>query len=121
MNNTLTSAEIAQMRSDIEGLVLPDTGDLLTVTYVSDGQGGMVETWGTATANVACRLDYMTGAESVFGGALRPYSGYNLTVPYNTALTAASRFSIGGDVYQVVEVDADKSWNLFLRAKVEKV
>jgi head-tail adaptor len=121
MTSTLTTAEIAQMRADVEDLVLPDTGDILSVTQVSDGQGGFTDTWGTATADVKCRLDYMTGMEAVFGGALKPYSGWNLTVPYNTTLTAAHRFYLSGNTYAVVEVDTDKSWNLFIRAKVEKV
>ena len=121
MSSTLTSAEIAQMRLDVEDMVLPDKGYILTLTQVSDGQGGFTDTWGTASAYTKCRLDYMTGTEAVFGGALKPYSGWNLTVPYNTSITQANRFSLNGDTYAVVEVDTDKSWNLFIRARVEKV
>ena len=121
MNNTLSDAEITQMRTDVEGLVLPDKGSVLSVAYTPDGQGGFVEAWGTASSNVPCRLDFMTGMEAVFGAALKPYSGWNLTVPYNTTLTTAHRFYLNGNTYQVAEVDTDKSWNLFLRARVEKV
>ena len=45
---TLTTAEITQMRTDVETL-LPDVGDVLSLTQASDGQGGFTDTWGTAT------------------------------------------------------------------------
>ena len=121
MSSTLTTAEIAQMRADVEDLVLPDKGYILTLSQVSDGQGGFTDTWGTATAYTKCRLDYLSGMEAVFGGALKPYSGWNLTVPYSGTLTTQHRFYLNGDTYAVVELDTDKSWNLFVRAKVVKV
>lgn len=121
MNNTLTSSEINQMRDDLEGLVLPDKGYILTLTQTSDGQGGFTDSWGTADAYTKCRLDYLTGTESVFGGALKPFSGYNLTVPHDTALTTEKRFLLNGDTYAIVEIDNEKSWNIFLRCRVEKV
>ncbi len=121
MSNTLTTAEITQMRADLQDVALPDTCIILTGTAVSDGQGGETRTWGTTTTGVKCRVDHLTGMEAVFGGALKPFAGYNLTVPYNTALTQANRVEHGGVTYNVSEVDTDKSWALFKRAKLEKV
>jgi len=121
MNNTLTATELASMRDDLEGLVLPDKGYILTLTQTSDGQGGFTDSWGTATAYTRCRLDFLNGTEAVFGGALKPFSGWNLTVPHDTSLTTEQRFLLNGDTYAVVEIDGDKSWSLFLRARVERV
>lgn len=121
MNNTLTAAELTSMRDDLEGMVLPDKGYILTLTLTADGQGGFTESWGTATAYTRCRMDYLTGTEAVFGGALKPFSGYNLTVPYSATITTDHRFYLNGDTFAVVEIDSDKSWKLFQRAKVEKV
>ena len=120
MTNTLTAAEIASMRADLQDVALPDTCIILTGTATSDGQGGMSIAWGTTTTGVKCRVDHLTGMEAVFGGALKPFAGYNLTVAYNTVLTAANRVEHGGVTYSVIEVDPDKSWALFLRARLER-
>jgi len=121
MSSTLTTAEIAQMRADVEDVVLPDKGVILSVTQVSDGQGGFTDTWGTAYRNVKCRLDYVSGMETVYGGAVRPFSGWALTLPYDTTITTNNRFLLNGDTYSIIELDTDKSWNLFIRARVEKL
>ena len=49
----LTAREVAQMQADAESL-MPDTCTILSVAYTSDGEGGMTEAWGTATASVKC-------------------------------------------------------------------
>ena len=123
---TLTTAEITQMRTDVETL-LPDVGDILSLTQASDGQGGFTDTWGTATANVACRLDPLMGhtmvgsMETMAGAAIQPYSRFTLTVPNGTAITAANRFLLSGTSYNVISLDTGRSWNLCKRMIVEKV
>jgi len=124
MSSTLTSAEIAQMRADVEDIALPDTCNILSGTQTFDGQGGGTVTWGTTTAGVKCRLDYTSaafqgGMEAVFGAALKPFAGYYLTVPYNTSLTTANRVVHGTITYNVSEVTSGKSWSLFLYARLE--
>ena len=120
MTNFLTDAELTQMRADVADVALPDTCDVLSLTQVSDGQGGFADTWGAATASVACRLDYRGGIESVAGGAVRPFTGWYLTIPYDTSLTTANRIYHGTISYNVIEVDANKSWSLFLYARLER-
>ncbi len=121
MTNLLTAAEIEQMQADFEDVALPDTCNILSVTRTYDGQGGYTDTWGTATASVACRLDYRTGFETLSGGAVQPYTGWYVTVPHDTSLTSANRVQVGTISYNVVDVDEGHSWELFLRARVEKV
>lgn len=118
---SLTSAEIASMRADLEDTVLPDTCDILSVTRTSDGQGGWTDAWATATEDVACRIDFRGGVESIAGAAVQPFSGYVLTVPHDTTLTTAHRIYHGTIYYNVIEVDNSHSWQLFLRARLEKV
>jgi len=123
---TLTTAEITQMRTDVETL-LPDVGDVLSLTQASDGQGGFTDTWGTATANVACRLDPLMGqvmlgsVETMAGAAIQPYSRFTLTVPNGTTITAANRFLLSGTSYNVVSLDIGRSWDLCKRIIVEKI
>lgn len=116
----ITSAELTQMRVDILDL-LPDTCALLTVTHSSDGQGGNTDTWGTATASVACRLDQKKASEVIVSAGVRPFSGWMLTLPYNTTINEQYRIEHGGNTYNVISVDGDKSWSVTIRAEVDRV
>ena len=117
----ITSDELAQIRADVAGL-LPDTGQILGVTLAGDGQGGMTETWGTATANIAYRLDPVRGREQVAGAALQDYHTFVLTLPHNASLTPAHRFQAeDGTLFSVTSVDTQKSWRVSVRAIVERL
>ncbi len=113
---TLTAAELDDMRATIETL-LPDTCVIKTLTTVPNGMGGQTETWApSGTAN--CRLDRRSGNERLAGGAIRAYSEWVLTVPYNTALTTGNQVEHSGITYNVTEVNSDKSWKDCVRATV---
>lgn len=122
--SALTADELVQMRADLETL-LPDTCNLLTVTQAADGQGGYTDTWGTATTNLACRLDNSGrtsgNTRSVSGDSLRPFSSWILTVPQDTTLTTAYRVEHGGNTYSVTSVSAGGSWLGVKRAQLERL
>ena len=120
MSIGLTTAELAQIRSDIADL-LPDTGHILSLTQVSDGQGGFTDTWGTATANVACRVDAQSGKEALESAAIQPFHRYMLTVPYDTTITTANRFYHSTTTYNIISVNDDQSWKGDKRAVLEKL
>ena len=121
---SITSAELAQMRDDIE-LLLPDTCAILSVTRASDGQGGWTDTWGTATASVKCRLDAINpkgrNQELVIGGAVKPFHTYVLSLPHGTSITTANRVEVSGQTFSVTGVDLGKSWSAVVRCIVEIV
>lgn len=118
----LSNGDLFYMRDALEEL-LPDTCNVLTQTIVIDGQGGAAQTWGTAQAGVACRLDpgRKEMVERVTGAALQPYSYWWLTLPHGTGLNEQQRIEHGGEVYNVVGVDTDKSWSASVRAVVQRV
>lgn len=118
--SALTSAELASMQDTIDDL-LPDTCDLLSSTFAADGQGGGTMTWATASASVACRLDYVRGNERVTGGALQPFTGYVLTLPHDTTVTTAYRVLHKSVTYSIQAVSSTKSWGACVRAWLEKV
>ena len=70
----LSNSELAYMREAIDDL-LPDTCNILSVTETNNGMGGVVQTWGTATAGVICRVDVtnLRSGEQVTGGSLKPF------------------------------------------------
>jgi len=120
MSIGLTAKELAQMRADIEDL-MPDTCDILSVAYTSDGEGGMAETWGTATAGVHCRIDYRSGRETMTGGAIQPYNKAVLSLPYNTPISTTNRVKSGDYTWAVKSLNDGQSWQAVKRAELERV
>ena len=116
----ISAADLAQMRDDIEEL-MPDTCTIQSVTLASDGQGSMTETWGTALASVACRLDFIRGNETLTSGAVQPNTTAMLSLPYDTAITTEHRVVHDSVTYNVTSVNKGQSWNIVKRAVLEVV
>lgn len=111
--------ELARLRTDMLAL-MPETCDVLSVTRAADGLGGFVETWGTASAGVACRMDHRVGSEQLTGGAVQAYQGDMLSVPYGTAIATGNRVRYAGGTYNVVSVSEGSSLAV-KRAMVQRV
>jgi hypothetical protein len=118
--SAIDTAMLAAMREAIEDL-LPDTCDILSTSRSFDTMGGWTDTWGTATASVACRLDMKGGVEQLIGGGVRPYTRYMMSLPYNTTVTEANRIQHGGLSYAVISVNTSQSWQAVKRVELEKV
>jgi SPP1 family predicted phage head-tail adaptor len=116
----LSTSELNGMRDAIESL-FPDTCTLLTPSQSSDGAGGFTTTWGTASANVACRLDTREGRETLFNGSVRPFNTFILSLPYDTVITEAYRVRVGSTLYNVTDVNNNVSWNVVKRVQLEEV
>lgn len=116
----LSAADLSQMRDDIE-LLMPDTCTIQSLTLASDGQGGQTETWGTALASAACRLDFIRGDETLTSGAIQPYTTVMLSLPYNTVITTENRVVHDSVTYNVTSVNDGQSWNIVKRAVLEVV
>lgn len=114
------SSMLAAMRSAISEL-LPDTGNILSLTSTPDGAGGQSETWGTVTA-VSCRLDVKEMRDIVSGGAVQSFIKTMLSVPYDTSITEVNRVEHGGITYAVVAPpNSDQSWIAVKRVELERV
>ena len=116
---TLPDAELTQIRLDLEQN-LPDQCNILSLTRTNDSQGGWSEPWGTVGTSIACRLDFIGGAEAVTAGALVPYTRAIVTLPQSTAITAQNKIEHGGNTYTVQAVNLG-SWLGVKRATVQKV
>ena len=116
----LSAGQLAFMREQVLD-TMPDTGTILTGTAVSDGQGGNSQTWAGTTA-IYCRIDVVNGREQTQGGGYKSYQKTQLTLPYNAVISTGNRFAYGSDQYNVVSVSgSDRSWNVTVRAELEKV
>ena len=119
----LTNSELSYMREAI-GELLPDTCNLLTATNTPDGAGGVTTTWGTASASVACRMDYTSqnrADESITAASLRPYSGYILSIPHNTTINTEYRVEHSGFTYNVLSVNNSQSLIAVKRVVLERI
>ena len=110
--------ELTRLQSDIAEL-MPDTGYIMSVTYVQDGYGGMTETWGTAST-VTCRVDYTRGVEVLAGGAVQPTRQLMTTVPYTAAVTTENRFQFNGIQFSISSVNLG-SWLACKRLALEAI
>ena len=118
--SAIDTAMLASMRQAI-GELLPDFCHILSVTNTPDGQGGQTATWGTASANVAFRLDMQTGREMLSGGALQPFTKYKGSLPYDAEVTALNRILHDGITYAVTGVNVSQSWQAVIRVDLEVV
>lgn len=115
----LSDAELTAMRADL-GSLLPDTCVIKAYATTVDGQGGFTESW-TAAGTVACRMDSTSGQRSTVADSTRSFSGFVLTVPFDTDIGETDQVVHGGYTYNVMAVDYDKSWPVVLRAQLERV
>jgi hypothetical protein len=71
---------------------------------------------------VACRLNktiFGQLGERTSGAALQPFA-LGSDLPHDTAITESAAGSRSGDGLQRGRVDGDKSWDLCIRAELEK-
>lgn len=119
----LEAADLAYMRESIAEL-LPDTCNILSVTETADGQGGISQTWGTASASVSCRIDVIRDPrmdELRAGASVRNFQATFLSLPYSATVTVSNRVEHGGLTYNVVSTNTDQSWIAVKRVELERI
>lgn len=90
----LNGSPVTQLRG-LAWLALSDEGQVGEGAVTDDGGGGGATVW-TYGATVACRIDALAGDERMAASKLSDRSTHLITVPPETAMTAASRFVITG-------------------------
>ena len=116
----LSANDLAYMRDSI-GELFPDTCTILSLSWSSDGAGGQTETWGTATSNVPCRVDYQSGKESNKGAALVPYQKAIISMAYDVTITPANRVTVGSNTFSIQAVNNGQSWQGVTRCTAELI
>ena len=119
---TLSDSELEQMRATIQDTAMPDLGNILEVSYTPDAQGGVTEYWRVIETDIPYRLDFKQGNMQIIGGGSKPFSFWQLSLPYSTTITTDNRFQdAGGTRYSISSIDKDKSWCLDMKLTVEAV
>lgn len=121
MYNGLTSAELAQIRADIATL-FPEMCTILSLTKTSDGEGGWTDSWGTATANVPCRIDFGSPSkEQMANNELKPFMQGIVSMAYDVVVTEQNRILLNGTTYSVTGVNSGQSWIGSKQVTVQRV
>lgn len=121
MYNGLTNAELAQIRADIATL-FPEMCTILSLTKTSDGEGGWTDSWGTATANVPCRIDFGSPSkEQMANNELKPFMQGIVSMAYDVVVTEQNRILLNGTTYNVTGVNAGQSWIGTKQVTVQKI
>lgn len=114
----LTAADLAYMRSAINEL-LPDTCNICTITHTPNGMGGCTDTRATIGTAIACRLDMQSGREPTVGGAVQQFTGYTLSLPYDTTIGITNLVEINSADYSVTSINDGQSWIAVKRVTLE--
>jgi hypothetical protein len=117
----LSPSELAQLRSDLTDL-LPDTCRIERATITKSGAYD-VETWGTAVASVACRVDpdNLRQNEDIVGEREAGITRYIVTVPYNTDVQDGDRLVHGGNTYEITMLHDNHSARMARRLRVSQI
>jgi hypothetical protein len=112
--------ELEAMQLAINGL-LPDVCNILSLTKTPNGRGGVTESWGTASENVSCRLDFISGSESTVAMSNQPFTRWIMTLPYSTGVVPTNRIVHNSLTYNVIAINADTSWIASKRVLLEAI
>jgi hypothetical protein len=117
----LTELELELIRSDLSEL-LPDTCRIERPT-TTNTFGSISQTWGTAVASVACRLDPDNVQSQTGQVALREtgIARYTVTFPYDTDVRDDDRIVHNSTTYNIVTLYELHSARGVRRARVETV
>lgn len=111
----LTATDLQSMRAALQES-LPETVTIQRLTRASDGMGGFNETW-AQVASVPGRLSPAgtQPTEGVVASVLQSQQAWIVTLPAGTAVTAADRLQIGSRTFEVIGVQAPRSYEIATR------
>lgn len=115
MVNILSDSELADLRTEIVGL-LPDTCRIERPTY-TNVKGKTVETWGTAVASAACRIDPLRqNVPSIVANQEQGGARWQLTLEWDADVKDGDRIVANSKIYQVEQLHEDHSLRAVRRA-----
>lgn len=111
----LSTSDIAAMRTALTAS-MPDSVAISRATSVSDGYGGLTETWATV-ATVAGRVSPTGYApdERAVAQRLGNVSSWVVTMPALTDVRVTDRLAVGSRTFEVKEVLGPRSYEVSRR------
>lgn len=117
MTSFLGAAELAAMR-EVETLAMPGTAYIVRYVLVPDGMGGNTQTW-TTVGTCICDVWMMNlrDREAARGGQVTSLTGWFITVPFGTDITAKDWVTINARTFQITAVPNGETWQTALRCE----
>jgi SPP1 family predicted phage head-tail adaptor len=117
----LSAAQLSQMRAQ-QTASLDQTCTLRTPAgEVSDDAGGTTPSGSVTDASVACRLGIPNGQEREIAARLGRDITATITFPHGTAVATTQQIVVGGNTYEVVDVNDDSSYKTATRVGVRRL
>lgn len=115
---TLTSGELAAIRSDFRTQILDSTCTILRPATSPDGAGGLTSADGTVASDVACRIGraQTRGGAGESAGQLAYPDAYILDVAHDQDLAEGDRIVANSTTYEVVHVEDGAVQWMFLKS-----
>lgn len=112
------TAEIAAQQTEVLN-TFNDSVVISRLTEVSDGQGGIDESW-SSVGTADCRFVVNTGSKSQVGAQMLRSGDYTLTVPFDTDIQEDDKATLesSGYVFRVLFVDDVRVWRTAIRVQV---
>lgn len=122
MTGLLTAGELTKLRATASAM-LPGTATIQTRSTVSDGMGGVTESWADTYTLVPCKLD-IAGRQATLpgeGDQFQVHSPWVLTIAYDQAIATGNRAIVQGDTFEVLNVADDHHYRTLRRAELKRV
>lgn len=116
----LSAQELSGLRSTLSAS-MPDQVVVSRSTATSDGMGGQSEVW-AAAGTVAARISPAgAGLDDLVGGEAVNVAPWVVTVPHGTNITDRDRIEWQGQTFEVIGVNAPRSWSACVRVECREV
>lgn len=121
MPDPFSTNDLTRMRST-QTAHQPDTCTILSLTETIQSSGHILSTWGTLSADVACRFVPMSlDTERLAADMMEAAQTYVVTMAYDGAIEPAYRVVYSGGTYEVTAVQEQGSWKTAKRVLVKEV
>ncbi len=120
VNKLLQSNDLSYLRTEAQ-TAMPDNVTIQRKTLISDQQGGFTEGWSDVYQNIPGRVSVTGGGESMRAGRQDVQIDAMLTIAYDQSIEQSDKVVHGGTTYEVVFVDAGKTWALAQRCQMRRL
>lgn len=119
---SLSGRDLRRMRKTADAH-LPSAAEVWRATPTPDDRGGTTQTY-ARTSTVRCRYAALAGvqaSERVYADRLGGLQGWWFTLPLGIDVTLADQLRADGRTFEVVSLDAGRSWDISIRVLTKEV
>ena len=119
-NKLIQNMDLTYMRAEAQK-AMPDKVTIRRKSLASDKQGGYTEAWNDAYQDIPARLSIQPGGETLTEGRQDPQPKAVLTLAYNQSVEQTDRVIHASGTYEILFVNAGKSWSLGTQCQMRRL